>query len=111
MIPLQKFPAVVKHVPSYLRRYSISSGMKRGLGVTLNRQHNGLNGQNIADHGEAFGEWGIYVHPARIDFPCLTHVPWIETRATDERSYEPTLEPTNNDNESITGRLRFLGYR
>ena len=31
-----------------------------------------------ADHGEGFGEQGIWVHPAGKDIPILREVPWLE---------------------------------
>ena len=69
-----------------------------------------------ADHGEAFGERGLYGHPNKIDLPCLTQVPWVETRATDERTYTPDVDTSQNrddDSEretSVSERLHALGY-
>lgn len=65
-----------------------------------------------ADHGEAFGEWGLYAHPHHVPAPVLKRVPWVTTTATDTGSYEPTLEPEigNVSNDEITDRLAALGY-
>lgn len=66
-----------------------------------------------ADHGNAFGEWGIYGHPNGFLHPCVKDVPWVETTATDERTHEPA--DTSEDRERVTDanteeRLRSLGY-
>lgn len=66
-----------------------------------------------ADHGEAFGEWGLYGHPQGIDVPCLTSVPWVRAEATDDGTYEPAPAPTEADaadDRSTAERLRALGY-
>ncbi len=33
-----------------------------------------------ADHGEAFGEQGIWAHPMETHIPVLTEVPWLEVK-------------------------------
>lgn len=40
-----------------------------------------------SDHGEAFGEWGIYGHPGGVYIKALTEVPWFEcnTKSLKER--------------------------
>lgn len=63
-----------------------------------------------ADHGEAFGEWGIYGHPNEIDLPCLTQVPWVETTGTDERTHTPGQYDTESEGISREAQLRALGY-
>ncbi|WP_411968828.1 hypothetical protein [Haloferax sp. YSSS75] len=63
-----------------------------------------------ADHGEAFGEWGIYGHPNGIDLPCLTEVPWVETTATDEGTHTPADYDTQLEEISRESQLRALGY-
>lgn len=67
-----------------------------------------------ADHGEAFGEWGLYGHPQGVDIPALTSVPWAVTDATDDGSYEPPPEPSavnlTDGERSTADRLRALGY-
>ena len=70
-----------------------------------------------ADHGEAFGEYWEYGHHTGSVNPYVRKVPWVETTATDEGTYEPTTEsPTarSNDNdasESTEERLEALGYK
>ncbi|MEF8814584.1 MAG: hypothetical protein V5A55_12305 [Halovenus sp.] len=62
-----------------------------------------------ADHGDALGEWGIYDHPAGCLHPVVKNVPWVETTATDEGGYEPTLDPDDGEAD-VEERLRRLGY-
>jgi hypothetical protein len=70
-----------------------------------------------ADHGNLFGEWGLYGHPMHTPVPALLAVPWVETTGRDQRTREPTLSPpeslpvsrvygAENDDE----RLEALGY-
>lgn len=64
-----------------------------------------------ADHGEAFGEYGVYAHPCGVPVPALRKVPWAEVSATDTGEYQldetvSTAEPTTNTEE----RLKSLGY-
>lgn len=63
-----------------------------------------------ADHGEAFGEWGLYGHPGDIDIPCLTQVPWFETTATDERTHAPAEYDRTEGEVERNEQLRALGY-
>jgi len=62
-----------------------------------------------ADHGEAFGEFGIYEHPFGMPFDVLRTVPWYVTSATDEQTFEPTLEPSQKHGDTKE-KLRALGY-
>jgi hypothetical protein len=64
-----------------------------------------------ADHGEGFGEWGIYDHPAGCLHPAVTNVPWVETTAVDSGEFEPELEPDADGRADVEERLRGLGYR
>lgn len=68
-----------------------------------------------ADHGNAFGERGLYGHPAGVDVPCLREVPWFETAGTDTHSREVEREEqvTDRGDESdiIADRLEDLGYK
>ncbi|ESP89032.1 hypothetical protein [Candidatus Halobonum tyrrellensis] len=76
-----------------------------------------------SDHGEAFGEWGLYGHYRHVPVGVLRTVPWVELSATDEGTYEPTLEPPEVDAdgaddpdddetaELVEERLTALGYR
>lgn len=66
-----------------------------------------------ADHGELFGEWGLYTHGVGIPHPNLRRVPWVETTAQDSGSYTPefTLSDETASDEVIEDRLEALGYR
>ncbi|MBX0294309.1 hypothetical protein [Haloarcula nitratireducens] len=64
-----------------------------------------------ADHGNAYGEWGMYMHRYAVPIPEVRRVPWAETTATDERTFEPTLSPPKEQRDSdTTEHLRQLGY-
>jgi hypothetical protein len=68
-----------------------------------------------ADHGEAFGEWGVYRHAYGLPHPKIARVPWAVTSATDEHTFEPTLVPPAVETGSETRgdaaeQLRYLGY-
>lgn len=64
-----------------------------------------------ADHGECFGEWGIYSHPAGIFHPSLRKVPWVRTSGTENETRTPVLEAKSNHRQSIQEQLNSLGYR
>lgn len=63
-----------------------------------------------SDHGNAAGEFGIYGHPDNVPLPCLLEVPWVETTATDKRTYEPNVYDTSGTLD-VDSRLAALGYR
>jgi hypothetical protein len=65
-----------------------------------------------ADHGEGFGEYGVYEHPVGCPAPTVKRVPWVVTTATDTESYE-TERHRDSDaepEESVADRLADLGY-
>ena len=69
-----------------------------------------------ADHGEAFGEWGVYRHPF-LPLPHLRRVPWVVVSAEDTGEYEPEypLDQSERydreaDEDELQERLRHLGY-
>ncbi len=71
-----------------------------------------------ADHGNLFGEWGLYGHPMHTPVPALLTVPWAETAGTDHETRQPTLTPPEAlpiervyGAESDSARLDALGYR
>ncbi|POG54943.1 alkaline phosphatase family protein [Haloferax marisrubri] len=66
-----------------------------------------------ADHGEAFGEWGIYGHIRHVPLPELRQVPWVKLSASDDETYEPSLEhaETQVSDDAVEERLRALGYK
>jgi hypothetical protein len=65
-----------------------------------------------ADHGNAFGEFGVYGHPPGMPFRSVREVPWYTTSATDTGVYVPETEPldTAGNDETVDDRLRDLGY-
>ena len=64
-----------------------------------------------SDHGEAFGEKGIYGHPAAVDINSLTTVPWVSTSARDSELYTPDTVSDDVENVDVDDRLAALGYR
>lgn len=72
-----------------------------------------INAQTViisADHGQAFGEKGVYGHPGNMPISVLREVPWITTSAQDERNYEPDTEQRDVP-RNVTKKLQDLGYR
>lgn len=68
-----------------------------------------------ADHGELFGEWGLYGHIGGILHPKLKRIPWAETTAFDSGEYAPELNESElrvetDDDGAVVGRLQDLGY-
>jgi hypothetical protein len=41
-----------------------------------------------SDHGNAFGEYGIYGHPRHVPIPPIRRVPWARTTGREDGSYE-----------------------
>lgn len=64
-----------------------------------------------ADHGEAFGEYGVYAHPCGVLLPTLREVPWVEVSATDTGEYQANETVLDTDPAIDTEeRLESLGY-
>lgn len=66
-----------------------------------------------ADHGEAFGEKGVWGHPYGFPFAPVKTVPWAETTATDERTYESRYDPlkrspTEHESAEFLKRMGYL---
>jgi len=67
-----------------------------------------------ADHGEAFGEYGVLGHKLGSLHPQIRKVPWIVTSAEDNQTHEPTVEEPDNSKmsrEELDSQLEALGYR
>jgi len=66
-----------------------------------------------ADHGEAFGEFWEYGHKTGSLHPKVRTVPWVETSASDEKTYSPSFDPptSNTKGQYIEKQLKALGYR
>lgn len=63
-----------------------------------------------ADHGDAFGEWGIFGHGPGRFHPQVRYVPWAVTSASDSGEYEPQIDPPNTMDPSTAEQLEALGY-
>jgi len=70
-----------------------------------------------ADHGNLFGEWGLYGHPMHTPLSALLAVPWAETTGTDRGTHAPALDPPEPlpvgrvyGAETDEERLAALGY-
>lgn len=66
-----------------------------------------------SDHGDSFGEFGVYAHPM-LPIPPLRKVPWVETSGQGRNEYTIRLEPdTVDDNleQQVEEQLEMLGYR
>ncbi len=65
-----------------------------------------------SDHGEAFGEFGRYMHDPSLIVPAVKNVPWVETTASDKE----TRKTTNYDIEASSinidtkDQLSAMGY-
>jgi len=65
-----------------------------------------------ADHGNLFGEWGLYGHPTNKPIPDLRRVPWTTLNAEDMKTYTPQLEATvQTESSDVERRLQDLGYK
>ena len=62
-----------------------------------------------ADHGNGFGENGIYGHPSKEVHDVLRKVPWVRTSAEDLRTHQPA-EYNREVNQSVQEKLAALGY-
>jgi len=65
-----------------------------------------------SDHGNAFGEYGVYGHPPRAYIPCLENVPWFEAKYEKRKKITKSdaSVTTQDDSADIEGRLADLGY-
>lgn len=65
-----------------------------------------------SDHGEAFGEFGVYGHAPNIPVPSLKKVPWMTVSATDTGEYEPDVDIEQREITSdVDDQLSVLGYK
>lgn len=62
-----------------------------------------------ADHGNAFGENGVYGHPIGVPTPEVKRVPWVKTSGRNLGCHEPG-ERGEIDNKAVEDRLADLGY-
>lgn len=68
-----------------------------------------------SDHGEAFGEYGIYGHAIGSLHPKVRMVPWAVTSGVDEGTYSPSVGPQERERPGIEQSteeiLADLGYK
>jgi hypothetical protein len=62
-----------------------------------------------SDHGNGFGEWGIYGHPPNMPLNSLRQVPLVRTSAEDTGEVVPETPETSHD-VNRTDQLEALGY-
>lgn len=66
-----------------------------------------------SDHGELFGEFGLYGHGVGIPHPDVKRVPWIEVSASNTSGYQPDIskdEMKKNTEAGVRENLENLGY-
>jgi hypothetical protein len=65
-----------------------------------------------SDHGESFGEHGIWAHPFGFPMGPVKTVPWAKATATDQETYEPQYKPPEEDPDEQERKqiLKDLGY-
>lgn len=68
-----------------------------------------------ADHGEAFGEYGVLGHNIGSLHPKVRRVPWAETTGVDLNTHSASTEPPDKDTSmstsSVEDQLSALGYK
>jgi hypothetical protein len=66
-----------------------------------------------ADHGEGFGEGGVYGHPPWAHARITLEVPWIELTGDGEPIPEEILNdtPDESDSPDVDEQLEHLGYK
>lgn len=66
-----------------------------------------------ADHGNAFGEKGIYSHPSGVPIDVLRKVPWVSIKCSDNKTISEISELGDNEDiedSTVEKRLSDLGY-
>lgn len=64
-----------------------------------------------ADHGEAFGTYGVYGHSWGSLHPHVRRVPWVEITANNNETYDPDSDLTTASERSVQETLEALGYK
>ena len=64
-----------------------------------------------ADHGQLFGEKGLFGHPSNMPLPAVQYVPWVKTRSVDSNDYNPDKYDHDIDSVGRKEHLRALGYQ
>lgn len=63
-----------------------------------------------ADHGEAFGEYGMYGHQAGIPHPQMKRVPWVEIEGDGKKTREGRNFTGTQLESTVENQLSHLGY-
>lgn len=80
----------------------------------LKKLVDGLKGKTVvtSDHGNAFGEWGIFGHPASRHIKALVEIPWLEIQDTKCKEVrEGEIRSTTDEASDLEDRLAHLGYK
>ncbi len=82
----------------------------------VQRLLNSIDGKSIvtADHGNAFGEMGVYGHPGNHYIDALVRVPWQIVSGKERRSITSASEKLDNyrkEDSTVQDRLADLGYK
>jgi hypothetical protein len=67
-----------------------------------------------ADHGQAFGEGGVWGHPRSTNADVVRYVPWCETTAENSSNYNSGSDFQKDRSDSaasIEEKLEYLGYK
>jgi len=72
-----------------------------------------LDGKTVvtSDHGNAFGEWGVYGHTPGAFLDEVVHVPWLEVPFDSRRTIRKAeSDVSEEDLQDVSDRLEDLGY-
>lgn len=69
-----------------------------------------------SDHGNGFGDWGVWGHPPGNPLDVVRNVPWMTIDTSDSGSYEPAKlgkdrEAKADSDVDVRAQLDALGYR
>lgn len=84
--------------------------------ITTYRKVSGkIEGKTIitSDHGNAFGEYGLFGHPAGYHIQALVKVPWLEANFKKRKKIQEGVikDSGTRDAYNLKKRLSDLGYR
>lgn len=81
----------------------------------VDRLLDGLVGKSVvtSDHGNSFGELGVYGHPGGVFLTSLVKVPWLEVDGGPRKHIESDgIRQGNKDvSDDVSDRLADLGYK
>jgi len=64
-----------------------------------------------SDHGNAFGEYGVYGHPMHMPLSSLRTVPYVVANGKDEGTHKPEKMTNIGYDEDVRSHLEALGYK